>query len=253
MDHLVERFEREYLPGCLYVTAASPGIAEAHSRKYGIPLPTTILNVFPLSERPQEFRPTQLDGTLRLYWFSQTIGEGRGLEDVIRAMGRLKGCNIELHLRGRWAARYEERLRSLARIVGIAASQICWHAPAPQGEMVRLAAVHDVGLATELRDTENHDLCIANKLFNYLLAGNAVIATATTGQQPVMQTIGDAGFSYQPGDVNMLARGLQFWYQDRNTLHRARQTSWEWGTRQFNWDVEKKKFLRTVERALQDR
>ena len=252
MDRLIERFERQYLPRCSYVTAASPGIAEAYNAKYGIPLPTTILNVFPLAERPRELRAMPPDGPLRLYWFSQTIGLGRGLEDVIQAMGQLKGCNIELHVRGRWAGGYKEALFSLATSVGVLHQQIYSHDPEPQGEMIRLAAIHDVGLALERKNNENHDLCIANKIFTYLLAGNAVIATATSGQQLIMKIIGDAGFSYEPGDVNALARGLRLWYENRNILQQARQKSWDWGTRSFNWDLEKKKLVQQIEAVLHD-
>jgi glycosyltransferase involved in cell wall biosynthesis len=253
MDRLVERFERQCLQRCSYVTAASPGIAEAYNVKYGIPLPTTILNVFPLTDRPRELRAMRPDGPLQLYWFSQTIGFGRGLEDVIQAMGQLRGANIELHVRGRWAHRYKEALFSLATSVGLFRQQICSHDLEPQSEMIRLAAIHDVGLAPERKDTENHDLCLANKIFTYLLAGNAVIATATRGQQPIMETIGDAGFCYEPGDVNALARGLRLWYENRDILQKARQESWDWGTRRFNWDLEKKKFVQTVEGVLNSR
>jgi glycosyltransferase involved in cell wall biosynthesis len=252
MDRLVERFERQYLSRSAYMTAASPGIAEAYNAKYGIPVPTTILNVFPLAERPRELRAMPPEGPLRLYWFSQTIGLGRGLEDVMQAMGQLKACNIELHVRGRWAGRYKEALFRLATSVGVLRQQICSYEPEPQSEMIRLAAIHDVGLALERRDTENHDLCIANKIFTYLLAGNAVIATATRGQQLIMETIGDAGFSYEPGDVNALARGLRRWYENRNILQHARQRSWDWGTRRFNWDLEKKKLVQQVEAVLHD-
>jgi glycosyltransferase involved in cell wall biosynthesis len=252
MDRLVERFERQYLPRCSYVTAASPGIAEAYNARYGIPLPTTILNVFPLAERPRELRGTPPDGPLRLYWFSQTIGLGRGLEDVIQAMGQLKGCKIELHLRGRWAGRYKEGLFSLATSVGVLRQQIYSHDPEPQSEMIRLAALHDVGLALERKDTENHDLCLANKIFTYLLAGNAVIATATRGQQLIMETIGEAGFSYEPGDVNALVRCLRLWYENRNFLQQAREKSWDWGTRRFNWDLEKKKLVQQVDAVLHE-
>lgn len=253
MDRLIERLERENLPQCSYVTAAAPGIAEAYSAKYGISLPRTILNVFPLADRPRELQAVSRDSPLRLYWFSQTVGPGRGLEDVIQAMGQLKRHNIELHVRGRWPEGYKETLFSLARRVGVLYRQIYTHEPKPQSEMIRLAAIHDVGLALERKDTENHDLCIANKIFTYLLAGNAVVATATRGQKEVMETIGDAGLCYEPSDVSALARGLRHWYENRNILQQARQRSWDWGTRRFNWDLEKQKFVQTVEEALKSR
>jgi glycosyltransferase involved in cell wall biosynthesis len=252
MDRLIERFERQYLPRSAYITGASPGIAEAYKAKYEIPLPATILNVFPLAERPRELRGISLDRPLRLYWFSQTIGPGRGLEDVVQAMGQLKGCKIELHLRGRWAGSYKEALFSLATSVGLLPQQIYSHDPGPQSEMVRLAALYDVGLALERRDTVNRDLCITNKIFTYLLAGNAVIATATRGQRMIMETVGDAGFPYEPGDVNALAHGLRLWDENRNMLQLVRQKSWNWGTNRFNWDLEKKKLVQQVEDVLHD-
>jgi glycosyltransferase involved in cell wall biosynthesis len=253
MDRLVERFECQYLPCSAYMTAASPGIAEAYKAKYGIPLPTTILNVFPLAERPRELRAMPPDGPLRLYWFSQTIGLGRGLEDVIQAMGQLKGCKIELHVRGRWTPGHDTLLFELAASSGIRSQQIIAYSPGAPDQMVRLAAECDVGLALEQPVSQNRQICLTNKIFTYLLAGNAVIATATRGQQPIMETIGDAGFTYEPGDVNALACGLRLWYENRNILQQARQKSWDWGTRRFNWDLEKKKFVQTVEGALNSR
>lgn len=249
-DRLIERCERECLPRCAYVTAASPGIAQAYARKYGIAPPSPVLNVFPLAHRPAQFRPGEPGGPLRLYWFSQTIGADRGLQDVVRAMGELKDCNLELHLRGRWAEGFETELRGLAASLELPRERIQAQPPAPPSDMVRLAAACDVGLALERLDTYNHDICISNKLFTYLLAGNAVAATATAGQQPIMQTIGEAGFSYQPGDIRALASGLRRWSEGRNILHQARRRSWDWGTSRFNWDTEKKTFLQIVEQAL---
>jgi glycosyltransferase involved in cell wall biosynthesis len=252
MDRLLERFERHYLPRSAYMTAASPGIAEAYKAKYGVPLPATILNVFPLAERPGELRAMPPNGPLRLYWFSQTIGLGRGLEDVVQAMGQLKGCNIELHVRGRWAPGHDTILFELAASSGISSQQIIVYSPGAPDQMVRLAAEYDVGLALEQPVSQNRQICLANKIFAYLLAGNAVIATATRGQQLIMETIGDAGFSYEPGDVSALARGLRLWYENKNILQQVRQKSWDWGTRRFNWDLEKKKLVRQVEAVLYD-
>ena len=250
MDRLIESFERQYLPLCCYVTAASPGIAEAYSAKYAIPVPSSILNVFPLADRPQKFRPTKPDGPLQLYWFSQTIGLGRGLEDIIQAMGRVTGCSIELHLRGIWAPGHRKELYSLAALQGVGSQQIVVHEPAPPQEMIRLAAEFDVGLALEHPVSKSRELCLTNKIFSYLMAGNAVIGTATRGQRPIMEVIGEAGLCYEPGDVDALARCLWFWYRDRNALQQARQQSWQWGTQRFNWDLEKRKLVQLVNEVL---
>jgi hypothetical protein len=167
-------------------------------------------------------------------------------------MGQLKGCNIELHVRGRWAPGHDTLLFELAASSGVSPQQIIAHSPGAPDQMVRLAAEYDVGLALEQPVSQNRQICLTNKIFTYLLAGNAVIATATRGQKLIMETIGDAGFSYEPGDVNALTRGLRLWYETRNVLQQARQESWDWGTRRFNWDLEKKKLVQQVEAVLHD-
>ena len=250
IDFLTEEVERQYLPQCRYVTAASPGIAAAYATKYGIPKPTSILNVFPLANRPRQFRETKPDGPLRLYWFSQTIGPGRGLENVIHAMGMLRDCDIEFHVRGRCASGYGERLRQVARDSELDRTKIIFCPPAPADDMIRLSDEYDVGLALEQPASPNRDLCLTNKIFSYLLAGNAVAATSTTGQKPIVETLGPAGFLYEPGDSAALARGLRVWHDDRSELQRARQAAWSLGAHRFNWDLEKKTLVEVVNGIL---
>jgi glycosyltransferase involved in cell wall biosynthesis len=245
-----EYIERRYLSSCNCITAASPGIADAYATKYNILRPSPILNVFPLSQRPQMLRPSKESDPLTLYWFSQTIGAHRGLEDVIQVMGLLRGCNIELHLRGNWQSGYREWLYQCAASAGLRPKQIVTHDPEPPDEMVRLAAQYDVGLALEQRLSKNRDICLTNKIFTYLLGGNAVLATATKGQRPVMEALGSAGFCYELGDVQALAHQLEQWYEDRAALQNARLQAWKWGAQRYNWDIEKGKFLHVIEEAL---
>ena len=250
IDRLLEDVERRYLQECRYVTAASPGIASAYHVKYGIPMPTTILNVFPLADRPLAFRTTSPTGPLRLYWFSQTLGPGRGLEDVIRAMGRLRDCRLELHLQGFARPKHRQYLQEVAIAAGVPDQTILFHPPVEPGELIRSVAEFDVGLALEQPESVNRRICLTNKIFAYLLAGNAIAATTTAGQRGILETIGEAGFLYEPGDIDALARGLRNWSQDRAMLQRARQESWLWGTHRFNWETEKRKFLQVIEGVL---
>jgi glycosyltransferase involved in cell wall biosynthesis len=251
MTAIIEQIERRYLPQCDYVTAGSPQIAEAYSTKYKIPVPAPILNVFPLAERPPELRPLSPRSPLTLYWFSQTIGAGRGLEDVVRAMGLLPGCDIELHLRGNWQAGYQNEFLKLASSVGVNEKRIRDYAPAPADEMVSLATGYDVGLALEPGANKNNEIALSNKILTYLLAGNALIATATRAQEALVETVDKAGFCYEPGDIKTLAAQLMRWHDDRNLLEEARRQSWEYGATRYNWDVEKHKFLQVVKNVLQ--
>jgi len=237
------------LPGCAYVTAASDGIAESYNNKYGVSKPTTILNVFPLGNRPQKFKNSG-NSSLRLYWFSQTIGPGRGLEDIIKAMGVLKGYEIELHLRGIIKNNYEQKLINLTIEKAVNPERINFHEPASPDKMVSIASENDVGLALEKNINHNRRICLTNKIFTYLLADNAIIATNTDGQKKIMDDIGGAGFSYEQGDIDALAKGLKNWYENRSELNKARSESWEWGEKKYNWDVEKVKLLNLINNLI---
>ena len=245
--------ERTYLKYCNYVTAASPGIADAYTRTYRIPPPVPVLNVFPLAQRPSEFRTGNALGALRLYWFSQCIGCDRGLEDVVRAIGLLGDANIELHLRGNWQAGYRERLLAIAHSAGANTDRVFSHAPAAPDEMVRLSAEYDLGLDVEQPVVDNKQICLSNKLFVYLLAGNAIIATNVAGQRSLVAELGQAGSSYTPGDIQGLGDRIRTQYRNRNSLEASRREAWRWGELRYNWDREKQTFLRVVEGVLRNR
>jgi glycosyltransferase involved in cell wall biosynthesis len=246
----IEKLEREALPHCDYLTAAVTGIAQAYAEKYKIVAPETILNVFPLADRPDSFRQTDVKGPLTLYWFSQTIGAGRGLDDVVKAMGAMPERNVQLHLRGAWQAGFKSRLYQTASEHGVSQDRIHAHDPASAQEMVRLSSAYDVGLSLEPPVTANRDLCMSNKIFTYLLAGNAVAVTNTHGHRWIVDQIGPAAISYDAGDFRTLAQKLERWSNDRDSLEHARRTAWRCGAQQFNWDTEKRKFVAIVERVL---
>ena len=250
VDALAEDVESDRLPCCHYVTAAAPAMAQAYARKYGIAEPVPILNVFPLAARPSTFRPSNPSGPLTLYWFSQTIGHGRGIEDAVRAMGMLGSRDVELYLQGVWESGYRETLETLSASVGLGCTQLIHLPPEPPASLIRHASTYDVGLALEQANSKNNDLTVSNKMFTYILAGNAVAATSTAGQKPIIDRIAPGGCCYAPGNVDGLAACLDRWQRDRRSLDAARRASWEWGTREYNWEIEKHKFLSVVNRVL---
>jgi peptidoglycan/xylan/chitin deacetylase (PgdA/CDA1 family)/glycosyltransferase involved in cell wall biosynthesis len=249
-DRLAEKIEATFLRHCSYLTAAAPLIADAYSRKYKLPLPATVLNVFPFADRPPTFRQQDPTAPLTLYWFSQVIGARRGLEEIVCAIGSCGSSNISLHLRGQWQPDFETRLRDLAKLCGLREEQIVSHGLASPDDMIRLSAEYDVGLALEQPISENRDICVTNKICTYLLAGNAVIASATRGQQLLMDQLPDCGLCYKPGEVETVARQLKEWERDRAQLEHLRRNAWRYGEQRYNWEIEKQKLLTAVEQAL---
>lgn len=247
---VVRATEERYLPGCDYVTAASPGIAAAYAALCRTP-PVVVLNVFPLADRPAT-PVRRSEGPFRLYWFSQTIGGDRGLEDVIGAMGALAEHPIELHVRGAWQAGYAATLKAVARAAGVPWDRIISHEPAPPGDMVRLAADADVGVAVETGRTVNNDVALSNKVFTYLLAGVPVLASATSAQAALARDLGDAAKLAPVGDTTALAAALRGWIERPGELTTARRAAWHLGATRYNWDVEQERFLSAARAVLND-
>jgi glycosyltransferase involved in cell wall biosynthesis len=246
-----ERVERTYFPRCDYLTTAAPGMAAAYRAHCKPGDPHVILNVFPRQLRPS--RPAlPAGGPLKLYWYSQTIGPDRGLEDAVRAMAPL-GDRVRLELRGQWWPGYETSLRQLAAECGVAQTQITSATPADPNDLVRLAAEHHVGLAIEPATTPNNRVLWSNKVFTYILAGTAISATATPGQQRLFEEIPGVAQLYAPGDVGDLTAIWRRWIDDPASLARARDAAWEAGERRYNWDVEQLRFLTIVDAALEGR
>jgi hypothetical protein len=231
-DALAGAIERRVLAGARFLTTASGPMAAAYQSQYGV-VPTVIHNVMPLPAGPVT-RPRTTGEPLRLYWFSQTIGPGRGLEDVVRAAGRING-RLELHLRGYDAHGYVASLANLQRAVAPSLA-IVHHPPAAPDEMIASCADHHVGLATEQPVSTNKAVCVSNKLFTYLAAGLPQICTATTGQRSIADRIGLAAAVVEPGDVDALARALKRWSEDPEALDAARSAAWDAASTRWHWE-----------------
>ncbi len=233
-DHvhaLATRIERRVLTGAARVTAGSPMIAEAYAQQYGV-RPIPIHNTFSLrlpvpAAAPEPHR-------LRLYWFSQTLGPGRGLEDVIHACG-LVGIRAELHLRARPIASYLEALETLQRAVAPSVT-VVHHAPAAPDDMIRLAQGYDAGLSCEESAVLNHRLCLGNKIFTYLAAGVPVILSRTPAQAALAQDLGPAAFVYDGGDAPGLADQLQRLTSDAGLRHQSRCAARCAAERRWHWE-----------------
>jgi glycosyltransferase involved in cell wall biosynthesis len=242
--------EARYLPRCDQVTAASRPIAERLAERYGIETPVPIHNVFEWAER------ARLDGkrldrrtdALSVYWFSQIVGLDRGLQDLIRAVGAVKGP-VEAHIRGDLSRPVERELRLLAAACG-ARDRLHFHPKVPPAELLSRGAEHDVGAALETPDSENHRLTVSNKLFFHALAGLALVATDLPGQRGVMQAMTGAGTLYGSGDWQALAQALQSLIDSPDRLRAQRQAALEHTRERFCWEQEKSLLLARVDRTL---
>lgn len=247
---LLRCIEACYLPGCAYVTAASPGIADSYASAYGIPRPRVILNVFPVAQGPRECtdRGSWSPGP-SLYWFSQTVGTDRGLECAVRAIG-ISQAKPHLVLRGLPAAGFVDALSGLARECGVA-DRIHFLPPAAPAEMERLASQHDLGLVGETGHTLNHRMALANKLFSFLLAGVPVLLSDIPAHRQIAGELGAAARLYAVETPASLAAVIDSMLSaDKAVLSDARRHAFNVARQRFNWDREQAGLLDVVAQAV---
>lgn len=248
-NRLVREIESRYLPGAAYLTAASPMIAEAYAETYGISCPKVVLNVFPRTNAPPAPTPrgTAVPGP-SLYWFSQTIGAGRGLETAIEAIARAASAP-HLYLRGTPAAQYEDTLRKLACQHGVS-DRLHLMSPEAPGDMERLGAQYDLGYVGELAETRNRQIALTNKLFSYLLGGVPSVASDIPAHRAIAPELDEAMALFPIGDATALATAIDHLLLVPERLAAARAHAWRLGQERYCWEVECQTLLGSVEEAF---
>lgn len=230
--------------------APTRAMAEALARNAGVPtIPLRIPNCFPWSDAPATGRTSgdaRGAATLSLYWFSQTIGPGRGLESLASALALVRGP-WELHLRGDIHA---HRAWFEATFPAALRERIHIHPPASNHDLPILSAAHDVGLALEIPFCPSRDLTATNKIFEYLRCGLAVVATATTGQREVMRECPAAGWLVPPGDSAALASTIQSCLDRPDMVRDAREAARQAARDAWAWERFRPDLVQAVTTAL---
>ena len=252
-DHqrqITRAIEAAFLRGCRYVSAASPGIADAYHASYGISRPAVVRNVFPLNHAPEGPTPR---GTAEpgpsVYWFSQTIGADRGLEGAVRAIALAKS-KPHLYLRGFISLEFRQSLELLASSQGVA-DQLHLLPPALPDEMERLASAYDLGLVAETGQTLNRRIALTNKLFTFALAGVPAVISDISAHSNYAQHAGNSVRLFRADDAASLAASIDsLLLGDGQALKQARFAAFQLGQEQLNWQVEQAVFFQRVADAL---
>lgn len=241
---LLRDAERALVRGAAYTTTTSDALADALHQAAGGSRPVVISNAFPLQTGPRHGPPGEPPA---FFWFSQTLGPGRGLEEFLRAWN-LMTVPSRLVLVGEDRRGYRETLRSL--VSGPRRAAVEFAGLVSPGALPALIARHDVGLALEHpADSRNRDLTITNKILQYLNAGLAVVATATTGQREVLARAPEAGLFLQPApDAN--AAMLDEMLRDKARLRSYQCAARGLAESHYCWEREAPTLLHLVDRAL---
>jgi glycosyltransferase involved in cell wall biosynthesis len=231
---LAARVEQSVAAAAAFVTTSSEAIAAEYRRVCGIDA-AVVHNTFPLPTASPDFSRSD-PSLLRLFWFSQTIGPGRGLEQAVTAIGRVD-VNAELTLLGRTHASFVENLAAIAR-TGAPRLRIVHRAPLPPDAIVDAVRGHDIGLALELSPPRNRAICLTNKALTYILAGVPVLLGDSEGQHDLGVELGRGAALVNPHDVDAIAAAIRGWAIDPAALDCAKRTAWHCAARRWHYEHE---------------
>lgn len=239
---LAKYIEDRYLPEVDQLTTSSPLISAAYQKLYPPKRPVTLLNVFPKTN----IKIAEHKGLIKLFWFSQTIGPHRGIEDIVGALRILNSADIELHLLG------DRPIQShnFVDILNSSGIHIVFHEPIAPAEIISFASQFDIGLALDTGSPLNRDICLTNKIFTYIQSGLAVIASATKAQTDLLQQYPDCGLLYKKGNSASLANCLKQYTDNPEYLNSTRRYNFELGQSTLNWENESQRLLKLVQQTL---
>jgi glycosyltransferase involved in cell wall biosynthesis len=241
--------EEKYFPKADYLITSSPEISEEYQKLFPALEFNTILNVFP-KRHDIDVKLSQPSDPLKLFWFSQTIGPNRGLDEVIEAIRIVNSPLIEVHALGYPREQAISYYNSLAIKYGFSKQQLNFYNPIPPDDIFKFAANFDIGLATEIGVPFNRNICLTNKIFTYIQTGLAIIASDTLAQKNLLNNYPDCGQLFKIKDAESLAAALKHYLNNRQALNYAKQRSYDLGQDTLNWETEQAKFLSIVQNTL---
>jgi len=241
---LIEGSERFLMQRSAYTSAPSRSMADALASAYGGRPPVAIPNSFPLQPEP---RPIPRKSPPAFLWFSQTIGEGRGLEEFLKAWSLCRAPS-SVSLLGEVSDSYKEKLICL--VPGNRRSSLKFLPLTSPENLPFVIAEYDIGLALEPALPESRYLTTTNKIFQYLNAGLAVLATPTAGQREVLSKVPAAGIPVDLGNPEVLAEKLEAIIGDPARLAAMGNASRQAAVQQFSWEHFEPLLVDTVNAAL---
>lgn len=239
--------EDKYIPQTNYLTTSSPEISNSYHKLFPTKVPITILNVFN-KQMNITVKEINQNPRLKLFWFSQTIGTNRGIEHIITALNNVKDSAFELHLLG--SLQYGVNKEYFEELIDQELYSLHFHHPIAPDKLITFASRFDIGLALEPAFSINNDIALSNKLFTYVQAGLAIIASNTTAQQKFMLQHPGMGQIYNQEELSSLEFILKLYAENRGLLNQHQKQAAIYATETLNWETEKEKFLELIKNTL---
>ncbi len=249
-DDTILEIEKKYISETAFSTSASPLYSDLYFKNYNLnSRPLDLLNVFDINSKEINYIDRKDLNKVSLYWYSQTVGLNRGLQDLFTAVNELPINSFELHIRGNCEIQVRESLMSLIK-VREHIPNIYFHDSVSIEELEERNKEHDIGFAIEVNSSLNKDMCISNKIFDYLRSGLMLVATNTRGHQFVINDLQNEAIAYAPGDTNTLSNELKKLINNPERIKSAKNKSLQIAREKYNWTKQSDEFLSKITEVL---
>ncbi len=234
--NLVEKSSIRYVDSAFTV---NDSIADILSRRWALPF-TVVRNVPERSDAPSA--PSTLDRIILA--FSGGLQPGRGLHNLIRLIARLPE-KYHLKIIGDGSLRSElEQLASSLKVV----DRVHFTGRVESGSVVEELSKAHIGIYLMENSGLCHYLALPNKFFQFISARLPVIVPTFPEMEKIVNSYG-IGAAVDPSDLKRTAEVVMEFTGDPDLYAKLRERC-EKAALELNWQVEKGKFLDSVERLI---
>ena len=226
------------------VMTVNESIADELSQRYHIKKPAVIMNAPSRSNGVIKNDVNLLRDALGIkpdYYMLLYLGFltfNRGIEKMIQSLEYLPKCHLVLMGYGTdW---YKKQLRDLILKNGVE-SQVSFFGPVPSDEVIKYAAGADLGVAPIENACLSYYYCSPNKVFEYINAGLAVVASDFPELKRVINNH-EIGCTFNPDEPRDIARAVEYIFEDPERWRRMKQNTIA-ASNCYNWENESEKFL----------
>jgi len=167
------------------------------------------------------------------------IMPGRGIEELLAAMGEVPGAHLVLLGYGFLL----EQIRAQAHDLGLA-ERVHFLGPVPADEVVAYSASADVGVSPLLASAPSYALSLPNKLFQYMAAGLPVVASDLPQVRDIVEG-NAAGICVDTSRPSLMAQALRSIIDDPAAAMRMGGAGREAVRLTYNWETAASELLAT--------
>jgi glycogen(starch) synthase len=221
-------------------------VEESSERVERLGVPASRLSVVsntPPSSRVGPPRPRH-DGPMRLVYLG-LMERHRGILNTIDAVALLKRDGVPFHLDMVGDGRDFEEMRRHAASLGLGPAEVTIHGRLPHKDAIAVVGTADVGLVPHVA-RESWNTTIANKLFDYMAAGLAVITSDAVPSARVVRATG-AGLVFRSADGADLAEQMRLCVDPGRRAQFGNAGQHAVRSR-YNWEADTRTLLDTVAR-----